>query len=32
MIQEIKTIQDVREFFNHLIEIESVNFHPDTSC
>lgn len=26
---EITTITDVEKFFNHLLEKESLNFHPD---
>jgi hypothetical protein len=29
MNQNISTIFDVASFFRHLIEVESLNFHPD---
>ena len=29
MIAEIKSINDVEAFFKHLLENESLNFHPD---
>lgn len=29
MIAEIKFINDVEAFFKHLLENESLNFHPD---
>jgi hypothetical protein len=29
MITEIKTLQDVVEFAKYLVEVESLNFHPD---
>lgn len=29
MITEIKTLQDVVEFAKHLVEVESLSFHPD---
>lgn len=30
MIQEIKTIKDVKTWFTHLFYEEHLNFHPDT--
>ena len=30
MMQEIKTVDDVKDFFNEL-KSEGLNFHPDTS-
>ncbi|EOZ96151.1 hypothetical protein A33Q_2744 [Indibacter alkaliphilus LW1] len=29
MISKVKSIQDVEAFFKHLLENESLNFHPD---
>ncbi len=29
MINSIETINDVEHFFHHLIQNESLNFHPD---
>lgn len=30
-ITEIKTVTDVTNFFNHLMVVESLNFHPDNN-
>jgi len=29
--KDIKTVEDVKAFFYHLIAVESVSFHPDDS-
>ncbi|MCK5020732.1 MAG: hypothetical protein KAS32_27170 [Candidatus Peribacteraceae bacterium] len=28
-VDAINTVKDVRAFFNYLIEVEKLNFHPD---